>query len=317
MMLGEVLVKIFRGNQLEDGVPQKLESLIGAESQIVEADASVGERSRQQSNVRELHSDRVLKLGQSLQEREGLDPLPVASDLLLLKRMRRVVHPDVEQFVLAHEQRVREHLIGDGNVPVEVQRPHEGLEAVGHSVPQFEIVAQVRAVGVQHELVELQILGEEREVLILDDGRPISGQTALLQIGEHVVQVDGGEELDDGVAEELEALVVGDVRLRLLDFAQPRHDVDERVDAALPRVHVVDATVAVLGLADAAVRERIASVVGVRAKVLAVRRVRECQLEQIAVLKAVTHSLLEHVQRFVEAQVTDQHREKHPIKNPE
>ena len=55
---------------------------------------------------------------------------------------------------------------------------------------------------------------------------------------------------------------------------------DEHVDAALPRRGRVDALVAVLGLPDPAVGQRVADVIGVRAEVLFVRRVSHGQLHK-------------------------------------
>ena len=49
-----------------------------------------------------------------------------------------------------------------------------------------------------------------------------------------------------------------DARLGLVFLAQPGHDVDQSVDAPLAGVHVMDPAIAVLGLADANVRQRVA-----------------------------------------------------------
>lgn len=95
---------------------------------------------------------------------------------------------------------------------------------------------------------------QHRQVLVLHNCRPIGGQTTFFQIWEHEEQMDGRQELDHRIAEELQPLVVADVAVRLVLLAEPRHDVDQRVDAALARVHVVDLPVAVLRLPDAAVR---------------------------------------------------------------
>ena len=124
-------------------------------------------------------------------------------------------------------------------------------------------------------------VSENSEVVVLDQSRPICGEAALLDVGEHVEEVDGGDELDDGVAEELQPLVVLDLGLGLLVLAEARHDADEHVDPALPVADVLGALVAVVRLPDAAVGERVAGVVGVCAVVLFVARVGHCQLQQI------------------------------------
>lgn len=47
----------------------------------------------------------------------------------------------------------------------------ERLEAVGHSVAQVGLATQVRSVGVQHESVQLQFLGERQRHTVIDTVR--------------------------------------------------------------------------------------------------------------------------------------------------
>ena len=68
---------------------------------------------------------------------------------------------------------------------------------------------------------------ESYEMLILNESSPIGGEAALLQVREHVEEVHGGDELDDGVAQELEPLVVADLRLRLVRLPKTRHNAEK------------------------------------------------------------------------------------------
>lgn len=84
-----------------------------------------------------------------------------------------------------------------------------------------------------------------------------------------------GEKLDNGVAQELQSLVVSDGGLGFLLGPKARHDVDKRVDTALTRVHVMDASVSVFRLANSAVCQRVACVVRICPKVLSVTWMRQ------------------------------------------
>ena len=72
---------------------------------------------------------------------------------------------------------------------------------------------------------------ESHEMLILNESSPIGGEAALLQVREHVEEVDGGDELDDGVAQELEPLIVADLRLRLVRLPETRHNAEKKSGA--------------------------------------------------------------------------------------
>lgn len=101
------------------------------------------------------------------------------------------------------------------NSSVEEQRSHQSLEAVGHGVPQLQVVAQIRAVRVQHKLVQVEGARQQSEVLVLNNSRTVRRQPALLQVREQVEQVNRREELHHSVAEKLQPLVVRDTRLGL------------------------------------------------------------------------------------------------------
>ena len=64
-------------------------------------------------------------------------------------------------------------------------------------------------------------------MLILNESSAIGGETALLQVRKHVEEVNGGDELNDGIAQELEPLVVADLRLGLVRLPEARHDAEK------------------------------------------------------------------------------------------
>ena len=70
---------------------------------------------------------------------------------------------------------------------------------------ELTVVAGVAAVGV--ERVVVQAADEDGEV-VLDHGDSDGDDAALLQVGEHVEQVDRGDELHHRVPEELQPLLV-------------------------------------------------------------------------------------------------------------
>ena len=62
MVLGEVSVEVLGGDELQYRVAEELEPLVGAQRQVVEADAAVGEGARQQTDVHKLHPHLLLEL---------------------------------------------------------------------------------------------------------------------------------------------------------------------------------------------------------------------------------------------------------------
>ena len=256
---------------------QELHPLIMAEAEIVVSDGSQRKSSRQESDMGKLDSDGFFELGQLLQRLDLLDPVSVAVGLLLLQRMAGQIHPNVVEMLFG-KQASGEDLVGLLDARVEIDGSHQRLVAIGHGVLEVRVVAQVRPVGVQHKVLKAQFLGQNGEMLILDDGGSIGGQSALLQVGEHEEEVDAGEEFDDGVAQILEPLVVHNVGEFLLLLPHFRHDVDERVDAPLARIDEMDAAIAVVGLPNAAVGQGVAGVIRVRPVVDAVGGVSQRQL---------------------------------------
>lgn len=65
-------------------------------------------------------------------------------------------------------------------------------------------------------------------MLILDQCSAVSCQTTFLQIWEHVEEVNGCDELDNGVTQELETLVVTNFRLCFVRLAEAGHDAKEK-----------------------------------------------------------------------------------------
>ena len=216
-----------------------------------------------------LNSDGFFKLGQFFQGFDLLNPLPVAVGLLFLQRMTRQIHPYVVQMLLG-EQTAGEDFVRLLNAGIEIHGAHEGLVAVGHGVFQIRIVAQVGPVSVQHKVLQPQRLGQDGEMLILDDGGSISGESAFLQVGEHKEEMDAGEKFDDGVAQILESFVMHDVGEFLLFLPHLGHDVDEGIDAAFPRIDEMNAAIAVIRLTNAAVGQGVTSVIRIGTVVHAV-----------------------------------------------
>jgi hypothetical protein len=48
------------------------------------------------------------------------------------------------------------------NATIQEQRSHESLKAVGHGMPQFQVMAQVRTMSIQHVFLQAQNLKTEK-----------------------------------------------------------------------------------------------------------------------------------------------------------
>ena len=131
-------------------------------------------------------------------------------------------------------------------------------------------MAQVGPVCVQHKVLQAKLLSQNGQMLILNDGGSISGEPAFFQVGKHEEEMDTGEEFNDGVAQILESFVMHDIGELLLLLPHLGHDVDESVDPAFPRVDKMNAAVAIVGLTDAAIGQRVASVIRIRSIVHAI-----------------------------------------------
>ena len=66
MVLRKVLVEVVRADELQDGVAQKLQPLVGAQGEVGLAQGAVGEGAGQQTDVGELYAGGVFELGQFL-----------------------------------------------------------------------------------------------------------------------------------------------------------------------------------------------------------------------------------------------------------
>lgn len=138
-----------------------------------------------------------------------------------------------------------------------------------------------------------------------------------------MVQMDRSQEFDYSVSQKFKSFIVGNVGFRLLFFTseirgklvqrkkkeektiygllpQPRHDVDQSIDATFSSVHIMNTSVAVLWLTDTAVGQRITGVIWVGTKIFTVRRVCKCQLQQVSIFKTILNSFFKHIQRLVE-----------------
>lgn len=112
-MLRKELVQVLRRDELQNGVSEELQPLVGAQGEVRVADAAVREGPGQQPYVVELDADRLLELGQFLQQLELRYPLAVAGRLLGLQGMRRQIHPDLEKIGSVFEKSFAEHTIDD------------------------------------------------------------------------------------------------------------------------------------------------------------------------------------------------------------
>ncbi len=76
-----------------------------------------------------------------LEQRICLDPVPVALRLLHLQRVMSQLRPRLEELRIGAKESVGEDPVSLVDSAVEEDRTHHGLEAVGHSVAKFGIVA--------------------------------------------------------------------------------------------------------------------------------------------------------------------------------
>lgn len=107
---------------------------------------------------------------------------------------------------------------------IEEDRRGERLERRGEQGRPSAAATERLALPQEEVLAKLDPAGEAGEAARADDGGPTGGQDSLVVLGVACVQRLGDDEADDGVAEELEALVVAGGLVRML--VQPR-SVDE------------------------------------------------------------------------------------------
>ena len=65
-------------------------------------------------------------------------------------------------------------------------------------------------------------------MLVLYESSSICSEASFFEIREHVKEVNGCDEFDDRITEELEPFVVGHFRLGLTVFTESRHDTENR-----------------------------------------------------------------------------------------
>src|SRR5215218_4559853 len=110
-------------------------------------------------------------------------------------------HPVLEQ--PAHQRgRPRQAL-------VQVDGPEHGLEGVGQDRGLVAAARQLLTPAQAHGLADAELAGHLGEHVHVHRGRPQLGQLALGQVGEGPVDDVGHDQAEDGVAQELQALVGG------------------------------------------------------------------------------------------------------------
>ena len=169
-------------------------------------------------------------------------------------------------------------------------------------------MTEITAMSIQHVLVQTQTSSQDCQVLVLNHGSSVGGQTPLLQVRKHVEQVHGGDELHHGVPQELQPLIVLHLGLSLPLLTEHGHDADQSVDATLPGVLIVDLLVAILRLSDATVGEGVPDVVRVGPVVLLVAGMSDRLLQQVSVGEVVADPLLQVVQGVVQTKMIDEDR---------
>src|SRR5829696_5122880 len=113
----------------------------------------------------------------------------------------RLHHPVLEQ--PAHQGG------GPGQALVQVDGPEHGLEGVGQDGGLVPAARQLLAPAQADGVADAELAGHLGEHVHVHRGRPQLGQVALGQVREGAVDDVGDDQAEDGVAEELQALVGG------------------------------------------------------------------------------------------------------------
>jgi hypothetical protein len=143
----------------------------------------------------------------------GHDPVPgrdseaALADLLQLRLEVPVERPGGRALVGVVEEPVEEPLRGDEPVLEEHGREHR-LERVGEERGLLPPTGHLLAAPQPEELADSQLASDAGEPGLVHDRGPHLGQLALARPGEALHQPVGHEQVHDGVAQELEALVV-------------------------------------------------------------------------------------------------------------
>ena len=90
------------------------------------------------------------------------------------------------------------------------------------------------------------------------------------------------DEFNDGIAQKLETFVVLDLGFGFEFLSEARHDVDEHINTSFSTALEMNPLVAILGPTNAAIRQRVSSVIRIRSKVFFVRRMCHRQLKEVA-----------------------------------
>ena len=218
--------------------------------------------------------------------------------------MRWRIAPGALQRLLVHKQprseRFGDKLVGEFDPVVQINRPANGLKAVGRGVAIRNAVSRgdFPAVRQQQKVAQVVRLRQHGQMIVLHHRGAEGGQTALLEVGKHEEEPDGREEFQHRVAEVFKPFIVFDRRRGLVLDAQLSHGVHQSFEAGFG--HEAAAGLAVRGLAVAEVGLGIANVVGIGAAGGAVRRVGQGELEEIAIPEGVADFGLENVEGNVE-----------------
>jgi hypothetical protein len=96
-----------------------------------------------------------------------------------------------------------------GESAVEVEGGDDGFEGVGEDSGLAAASAVLFATAEEDVIAEADAKGDVAEVTAADDGGAEAGELALSGVGEALEQGFGGEEAEDGVADEFKLFVVG------------------------------------------------------------------------------------------------------------
>ena len=113
--------------------------------------------------------------------------------------------------------RFRQDDAADGyEVTVEIHGADERLEGVGQGAGAFASSVCLLAAAHHQVASDAEALGEDAEAVAGDDAGTDFGQVAFAEVGKLIEEMLGENELEDGVSEEFEALVVEVMALRLV-----------------------------------------------------------------------------------------------------
>ncbi len=91
---------------------------------------------------------------------------------------------------------------------VQVQSAHERLEHVRLPLQvALRLLAAAAAAGGEHEVGHAQLVVQQRLRAVADERAAQQREVALVVAGKEAVEVGGDDEVEDGVAEELQSLV--------------------------------------------------------------------------------------------------------------